>query len=98
MPWVGLVLLILGLIIDYYWVMAKGRQPYTASPGADLRNVLKGLYLQQAFTRFAMAQQRRNPAKWGAEFRKFLAATKPGDLDGPTQPPGVIRSKLRDAA
>jgi hypothetical protein len=45
-----------------------------------------------------MAQQRRDPAKWGAEFRKFLTATKPGDLDGPTQPAGVIRSKLGDVA
>ncbi|HTU12066.1 MAG TPA: hypothetical protein VMG08_14340 [Allosphingosinicella sp.] len=94
MPWAGLALLILGLVIDYYWVLWKGRQPYPASPGADLRNVLKGLYLQQAFTRFAMAQQRSDPTTWGAEFRKFLATTKPADLSGPTQPPGVIRSKL----
>ncbi|MDV3459143.1 hypothetical protein RZN05_19255 [Sphingomonas sp. HF-S4] len=94
MPWAGLALLILGLVIDYYWVLWKGRQPYPASPGADLRNVLKGLYLQQAFTRFAMEQQRRDPAERGAAFRTFLAATRPADLDGPTQPAGVIRSKL----
>ena len=99
MPWVGLALLILGLVVDYYWILWKGRQPYPAAPGSDLRNVLKGLYLQQAFTRFAMEQQRRGPDQWGAAFRQFLTATKPADLDGPTQPPGVIRSKLSgDAA
>jgi hypothetical protein len=94
MPWAGLALLIAGVIVDYYWVLWKGKQPYPAAPGSDLRNVLKGLYLQQAFTRFAMDQQRRNPTQWGAEFRKFLSAMKPADLDGPTQPPGVIRRKL----
>lgn len=94
MPWLGLGLLILGLVIDYYWVLAKGRQPFPAAPGSDLRNVLKALYLQQAFTRFATAQQHRDRADWGAAFRAFLAETRPGDLDGPTQPPGVIRSKL----
>jgi len=99
MPWLGLVLLIAGLVIDYYWILWKGRQPYPAAPGSDLRNVLKGLYLQQAFTRFTMEQQRRDPAEWGAAFRAFIAATKPADLDGPTQPAGVIRSKLSgDAA
>ena len=90
---------ILGIVVDYYWILWKGRQPYPAAPGSDLRNVLKGLYLQQAFTRFTMEQQRRDPAEWGAAFRAFLAATQPADLDGPTQPPGVIRSKLSgDAA
>lgn len=90
----GLALLIVGLVIDYYWVLWKGRQPYPAAPGSDLRNVLKALYLQQAFTRFAIAQQRRDPGEWGAAFRAFLIATRPADLDGPTQPAGVIRSTL----
>ncbi|KTF68509.1 hypothetical protein ACNFJ7_05690 [Sphingomonas sp. HT-1] len=94
MPWAGLALLVLGLVVDYYWVLWKGRQPYPAAPGSDLRNVLKALYLQQAFTRFAIAQQHRDPAEWGAAFRAFLTANRPGDLDGPTQPAGVIRSKL----
>lgn len=94
MPWAGLALLIIGLVIDYYWILSKGAQPFLAAPGSGLRNVLKGLYLQQAFTRFAIDQQHRDRAEWGAAFRDFLAANKPGDLDGPTQPPGVIRSQL----
>jgi hypothetical protein len=81
-------------VIDYYWILWKGRQPFPATPGSDLRNVLKALYLQQAFTRFAMEQLGRDPATWGAAFRTFLAETRPADLDGPTQPAGVIRSKL----
>ncbi|MCW3846039.1 hypothetical protein OF829_02230 [Sphingomonas sp. LB-2] len=83
-----------GLLIDYGWIMWKGNQPYPATPDANLRNVLKGLYLQQAFTRFAIEQQHRDPADWGKAFRAFLDANRPADLDGPTQPPGVIRSRL----
>jgi hypothetical protein len=98
MPWAGLALLIVGVVIDYYWVLWKGRQPYPAAPGSDLRNVLKGLYLQQAFTRFAIEQQRRDPAERGAAFRTFLTATRPADLSGPTQPPGVIRSHFPGGA
>ncbi len=94
LTWAGLALLVLGLVFDYYWVLWKGRQPFPAAPGSDLRNVLKGLYLQQAFTRFAMEQQRRSPSDRGEAFRTFLTAARPADLNAPTQPPGVIRSNL----
>lgn len=96
-PWaiaLAIVLLLAGLLIDYRLVMHKGNQAYTAAPGTSLRHVLKSLYLQQAFTRFAVEQQHRDPAQWGAAFRAFLDASRPADLDGPTQPPGVIRSRL----
>jgi hypothetical protein len=56
--------------------------------------VLKALYLQQAFTRFAAEQQDRDFAASGAAFREFLARNDPANLDGPTQPAGVIRSTL----
>lgn len=90
----AIVLALAGAYIDYRIVMAKGAKPFPAAPGTSLRNVLKGLYLQQAFTRLAPQQQGRTQAEKGAAFRAFLAANKPGDLDGPTQPPGVIRSKI----
>jgi hypothetical protein len=96
-PWgiaLAILLLIVGLVIDYKWVLHKGNQPFPAAPGTSLRHVLKGLYLQQAFTRFAIEQQQKDPAQWGAAFRAFLDANRPADLDGPTQPPGVIRSRL----
>jgi len=90
----GFVLLIGGLLFDYWLIMAKGNKAFPAAPGTSLRHVLKSLYLQQAFTRFAIEQQHRDPAQWGAAFRAFLDANRPTDLDGPTQPPGVIRSHL----
>lgn len=96
-PWgiaLAILLLIVGLVIDYKWVLHKGNQAFPAAPGTSLRHVLKGLYLQQAFTRFAIEQQHRDPAQWGGAFRAFLDANRPADLDGPTQPPGVIRSRL----
>lgn len=96
-PWgiaLAVLLLIVGLVIDYRMVLRKGAQPFPAAPGTSLRHVLKGLYLQQAFTRFAIDQQHNDPAQWGAAFRAFLDANRPADLAGPTQPPGVIRSPL----
>lgn len=90
----GLVLLIGGLFFDAWLINRKGMRPFPAAPGTSLRHVLKAIYLQQAFTRFAIDQQHRDPAEWGAAFRAFLEAHKPTDLAGPTQPPGVIRSRL----
>jgi len=88
----GLLLAVVGLAIDYLWIMARGRKPFPANPDATLRHVLKGLYLQQAFTRFAAQQQGRGPEERGAAFRTFLERCQPANLDGPTQQPGVIRS------
>ncbi|HEU4650987.1 MAG TPA: hypothetical protein VFS49_06190 [Croceibacterium sp.] len=96
-PWaiaLALALLIAGLAIDYRLVLRAGARAFPAAPGTSLRHVLKGLYLQQAFARFAIGQQQRDRGEWGAAFRAFLATHRPGDLDGPTQPPGVIRSRL----
>lgn len=62
--------------------------PY--SPGADLKTVLKALYVQSAFARFAAEHQGCDPATLQAAFAAFVAATRPGDLDGPTQTPGVV--------
>jgi hypothetical protein len=94
----ALVLVIAGLVFDYWLVMTRGNRAFPAAPETTLRHVLKGLYLQQAFTRFAIAQQQRDPADWGAAFRAFLETHRPGDLDDPTQPPGVIRSRLPESA
>lgn len=101
-PWaiaLAILLLVLGLAVDYQLIMRKGAQAFPAARGTTLRHVLKSLYLQQAFTRFAIDQQHRDPAEWGGAFRGFLERTRPADLNGPTQSPGVIRSHLSgDAA
>jgi hypothetical protein len=90
----AILLLLVGLVIDYWLVLRKGAQAFPAAPGTSLRHVLKGLYLQQAFTRFVIEQQHRDPAEWGAAFRAFLDTNRPADLEGPTQSAGVIRSRL----
>jgi hypothetical protein len=99
--WAGLmaavVLGLAGVVADYFWVMGRGRRPFPAAPDSTLRHVLKALYLQQAFARFARAQQGTELAGRAAAFRAFLAEHEPGNLDGPTQSAGVIRTRLEKA-
>lgn len=95
---IGLALLILGIVIDYGYVMWKGSQPFPGNPDATLPHILKGLYLQQAFARFAARHQGDTLAARGAAFRDFLETNRPADLTGPTQPPGVIRTRFQKAA
>jgi hypothetical protein len=92
----GLALAVVGLLVDYRLVMTRGAQSFPSSD-ASLEQVLKALYLQQAFTRFAIAQQ-DNPAPAGPAFRAFLARHRPRDLGGPTQKPGVIRTPSAEIA
>ena len=75
-------------------VFEAGAKPFPKSPppapASTLPSVLKALYLQSRFAEFAIAAQGLGDAKLHAEFGKFLSKTKPGDLDGPTQKPGII--------
>jgi hypothetical protein len=102
-PWwqgllLGIGLALIGVAIDYWIVMRRGARPFPAAPNSTLRDVLKALYLQQAFARFAAEHQDSKPAALGAAFRAFLTRHRPADLDAPTQPPGVIRSKFPKGA
>ena len=96
--WAGLglalALAVAGIVFDYFLINQLGAKPFPTAPNSTLRHVLKALYLQQAFTRFASAQQGAGPAQLRAAFADFAAATRPGDLTGPTQPPGVVRSQF----
>lgn len=93
---IGSLWLAFGILLDYWLVMAKGAKPFPSS-GATLPLVLKSLYLQQAFVRFAAIQQDADPATTGAAFRAFLDRHRPNDLAEPTQPPGVIRTLFAGA-
>jgi hypothetical protein len=93
---ITLALLTLGVLFDCWFVSWKGMQPFPANPDATLRHVLKGLYLQQAFTRFAIRNQDISQTARGAAFREFLRETNPTDLTAPTQPPGVVRSSFEE--
>ena len=89
---IGAVVLPAGLVWAWYVVMREGRKPFPTAPRSDLQSVLKALYLQQHFTRFAIAQQGQTPEALHAAFGAFLAAHQPGDPASPTQPRGVVQS------
>ena len=100
--WVdGLLALALGaagVFVSYRLVMTRGARPFPTAPNSSLRDVLKALYLQQAFARFAADNQGAAPVELQAAFVQFLAQVRPSDLDGPTQSPGVIRSHFAGEA
>ena len=87
-----IVALAVAIWAAYRFVVARGSKPFPTVPNSDLRTVLKALFLQQQFARFAMAQQGATPDALHAAFATFAATCRPGDLAAPTQAPGVIRS------
>jgi hypothetical protein len=92
----GAALLIPAIWADYAWVMAAGAKPFPAAPNSTLPDVLKALYLQQAFARFAAQHQGDGAAELRSAFAAFVARERPADVTGPTQPPGVVR--VRESA
>jgi hypothetical protein len=82
----------LSAYVAYRYVTARGRKPFGTAPNSDLRTILKSLYLQQNFARFAIAQQGADPAALHAAFGQFLDTHRPADVSQPTQAPGVIHS------
>ncbi|MBK1660858.1 hypothetical protein [Paracraurococcus ruber] len=74
----------------YSRIMARGAQVFP--PGATLPDVLKSLYLQQAFLEFVIQNQGRSDAALQAEYGKFVAACAPENETWRTQFPGVIRT------
>ena len=93
--WAAVPWLLLGAVIGVYliWrsIIARGQQPFPSAPGGDLPSVLKSLYLQQQFTRFAIEAQGLDDAALYARFAAFAGATQP-DFSTPAQPAGAVRS------
>ncbi len=92
---VGAVVLAAGLWLAYATLMRAGAKPFPAAPDSNLPTVLKALHLQRVFTRFAIDNQPLavNPNKADelhAAFGNFVVRNRPDNLEGPTQPPGVI--------
>jgi hypothetical protein len=90
---VGAVVFGAGIWLAYATLMAAGKKPFP--PGPDLPTVLKALHLQRTFTRFAidnqlLAADAASAPQLHAAFRDFVTVNQPGNLGGPTQPPGVI--------
>lgn len=93
----GAAVLVVEVILAYATVMAAGGKPFPAASDSGLPSVLKSLYLQRTFTRFAIDSQMLAAGTDAAsaqqlynDFKTFVAANKPTDLGAPTQAPGVI--------
>ena len=86
-----LLVLVLVLVMLYRSVMGSGAKPFPTAPGSDLPTVLKSLFLQQQFTRFATGTQGLDAAALHRRFGGFLAAVQPGEAT-PTQKPGEMAS------
>ena len=78
--------------IAYRYFMNKGLKPFPTAPGSDLPSILKSLYVQQHFTRFAIEAQGLDAAALHVRFGAFLEAIDPADPQRPTQAPGDIRA------
>jgi len=90
----GLLALLLAVYLAYRKVFEVGRSPLPKSappaPGPDLPTVLKALYLQRAFTEFAIDQQGKSDKELFDRFGAFIAEKRPDDVAAPTQEAGVI--------
>jgi hypothetical protein len=90
---VGAVLLAVWAL--YRWVMARGAQPFPAAPDADLASILKGLFLQQAFTRLAIEVQGLDDAALHARLDAFFETVQP-DQPAPALDPGECQATIPD--
>jgi hypothetical protein len=71
-------------------IVHMGRISTPWSTGTSLPVMLKALYLQAAFARFAALHQGVASEILLNDFQDFLATARPSDLSGPTQAPGVV--------
>jgi hypothetical protein len=92
---VGVVLLAAFVLLR--WVLRRGAAPFPTAPGADLPTVLKALFLQQQFTRFAIQVQGVDDKTLCKNFGAFLAAVNPSDTEQTheqTQKAGEVRAPI----
>jgi hypothetical protein len=98
--WPGILLVLLATLVGaaigarllFGIFNRRGAKPFPVAPNSDLKSVLKGLYLQQNFVRFAIDHQGADPADLHAAFGQLLAKAQPANVDQPTQPPGVLHA------
>jgi hypothetical protein len=92
---VAIIALVALVAVFLWWTYRKivkaGAQVFP--PGATLPDVLKSIYLQQAFLDFVVANQGRSDAELQAAFGQFVAAHAPDSEAAPTQRPGLIRTR-----
>lgn len=88
----GVVLLAVFILLR--WVLQRGAVPFPTAPGTDLPTVLKALFLQQQFTRFAIQVQGVDDNALCKSFGAFLAAVEPSNTEQPTQKAGEVRAPV----
>ena len=81
------------LYIIYRYIVWNGNRPMPPGKYADLRSVLKSLYIQQNFKQFAINAQSMNKDDLYHHFGKFLQQHQLYEKDSPTQHPGLIGIK-----
>lgn len=92
--WALVLLSVLALFAVNVAIVAKfGLTPFPKAPESDIASILKALYIQQMFTGFAIDNLGKDKETLMANFDRFCARHKPGDVSGPRQPPGVLRSE-----
>ena len=87
----GLTILVL-LAVNLGLVVHAGLTPVPTAPHSDLKSVLKALYVQQIFVRFAIDNQDASDEELHQAFGRFCDEHKPYEIETPSQQPGVLRS------
>jgi len=85
------------LYLLFQFVVRNGQKPMPPAKYGDLPSVLKSLYLQQNFADFVVDNQGRSPADLHAAFGTFVETHKPADKMAPSQAPGVISIRAKNA-
>jgi hypothetical protein len=94
--WWLLGLTVLALLIVNIAIVARfGLRPFPAAPDSDLQSILKAVYVQQMYTGFAVENLGKSGEELQEAFDAFCETHAPGQVDGPSQPPGVLVSKWK---
>ena len=93
----GLILTALAIWKAYTYVLNNGNKPLPPGKYADLPSVLKSIYLQQNFADFVVDMQSKSDTQIHKAFGEFLDQQKPSDKLKPSQVPGVISMRRKNA-
>jgi hypothetical protein len=78
-------------------VLWLGSRPFPTAPDSDLKSILKALYLQPRFLRFAIDMQGKDDAAIHAAFGRFVDDNTPNKLDRRPSIPASFRPDRRAA-
>ncbi len=93
----GLVLTGLAIWKALSYILNNGNKSLPPGKYADLPSVLKSIYLQQNFADFVIDMQGKSDTQIHNAFGQFLEQQKPSDKLKPSQVPGVISMRPRNA-